>query len=250
MTVSKEEKMRILQEWRIEGLWWEGQISYRDADDIQKAVAKGTLVPVTAPEALYRVSDHVAREHRYLVPECLKLLDVVAVGWENEMNKRGWKREGQFLLVSSLTRPLSLQRELVASGYPTTSGSLHEHGRAFDISLAWFMQHNPQAVRALWYVLSSLRRQGFLNAIDEPELGVVHVGMSPKWSMHSSLATSLFSKPFLFNGAHYYAKSDHEGNVSPWQERRFNDADGTAVVISHRITPREYEGARSQVEWR
>lgn len=174
----ERERTRIKREQKIEQVWWSHRDSYQTDRDVAEGIARETLIPIEGTR-WFRISERCKSHYRALDPIAAKLLEAISRSWAHKMQTRRLSTERTFLVVTSMVRPTEYQRMLELQGLPAISPSSHERGLAFDIGTAWFAGHYPEALKALRDVLENERRHEFLNAIDEPELGIVHIAASP-----------------------------------------------------------------------
>jgi len=180
---SSEEMKAILEQQKIEAIWYKSVVSFETEGNVHRAIEAGELVEVEDGE-WFKISERVREEFRALRPETADLLEDIASAWAEKMTEAGENMERTFLVISSLVRTVEYQRELQAKGYPAADGeqSTHTKGGAFDIAIVWFEKNRPAAAKKLREVLQYLSRPNVrrLSFIDEPTVGALHVAAYPR----------------------------------------------------------------------
>ena len=180
MHTPEEERQAIRAAQEVERTWWESTQPYATTADLTQSLERGELVPIVDSES-FRVSENIPKQFHTLTPNGAFLLREISSTWRARMVEKKLRTEETFLVISSLTRPSDYQNELREKGFPTADESSHERGVAFDIGAAWFREHYPEALETLFEVLGAFQTKGYINYIDEPTVGVVHVAMSPTY---------------------------------------------------------------------
>lgn len=183
--VSRRERLRIEEGYKIERRWWGGVKPFYNDDELFDAVRRGVLVPVQ-DTFLYRISPNAPLRYNYLAPNALYLLRAISERWAWALLRRKIKAE-HYLLVTSLVRTTEYQVELTARDYPTAEDSSHERGLAFDISFEWFEAHLPMGRMVLGQILMDANEEGYLNFIVEDCMQIFHVAVSPTFTAETKL---------------------------------------------------------------
>jgi len=190
--LKSTERAGVISATSDERDWWARPgVRYPTQQDQEKAIARGELVRVPAPNKYFTVPSYIrADEHlQYLRPSALKLLMEALQELDERIN---FSQRGIRFAVISLYRSEGDQGELTEStewyrSVPANQSS-HTAGAAFDISLrshyllnkttdnldtvnTWdsnkFPDYDPTAIEELGAILSEKAGQGLCNLVVE-----------------------------------------------------------------------------------
>lgn len=167
----------IKREQAIEQEWWGRYAPFYTPRDITDAVRWGVLVPAHS-SGVWRISANCRSEFHALTPPALALLEHITTLWEQGLYHRK-HQGGRFLVVTSLTRPVEFQQQLLEEQATPVLQSSHTRGYAFDISYSWFHTNDRQCEKALKAVLKYIKGARLANVIKEKHNKIFHVSPSP-----------------------------------------------------------------------
>ena len=169
----------ILAAQEKEVLWWKEYPSMRTLADITRGLEQKTIMRVPDVGDGYKLSEKIPAELRVLEFGTYGILEKIARTWKDRVKSLRHEGEDLFLVVTSLGRTEEYQKELVAAGYPAAERSAHTKLGAFDIATRWFEDNRPALLAPLTELLAAYAKEGKLNFIAEPTMGVYHVARNP-----------------------------------------------------------------------
>ncbi|MBI3984149.1 hypothetical protein HY346_02510 [Candidatus Microgenomates bacterium] len=143
----------VLEETRIEREWYQDEKSFRDRNEILRAVKAGTLVKIEGnqnylPIMRYRNPTLVETYPPFLRPSAKGLLDEVGKRWREAWNAAGFDPQVR-MSVTSLLRTAAYQKAIVDAGKLADPKSVHTKGEAFDIEArGYYCDETPVNGRA------------------------------------------------------------------------------------------------------
>jgi len=165
----------------VEREWYDGYTRYPDVDRIKAAYSLGRLVKVF-PTDLYRPITRFLnpvlhdRWPPFLSEGAYIALDSLAVMWRRQADVFGVGSEVR-LSVTSLTRSVVYQDELIANGKLAVADSTHTAGGAFDIDLSGYYEVNGTNTPAVISLRTPEEQAPIRQAFNGRELGAA--GMHP-----------------------------------------------------------------------
>jgi|GEM_PF-5595523 len=142
----------------------------QDEDDIEQYLKLGKLEKVYNNTGYYIAKLNFS--HPVLVPKAKKVLKEIGERFDDSTN-------GDFFVVTSLTRSVSGQRRLVKKNVNATPNtSTHSYGCSFDISYTRFNDergYNPRLQKILEEILMAMQKEGKIFVIKERRIACYHV---------------------------------------------------------------------------
>lgn len=174
--------------YKIEYEWWGDLDPLETNNDINKSFIDGELVEVIEDENIRPImrlqNPDLKKWLPYLSRDAHKLLIDLGKNWREKMNKENLPKDIK-LSITSLTRSVEYQKEIISSGKLAVEGSSHTKGKSFDIDGCGYYKgeeainprftdnykdvYDTRVHTILREILQDLKEQGSLNFIPEYE---------------------------------------------------------------------------------
>lgn len=182
----KEEQKEIEKLYEIEYQWWGEEKSFQTQEDIQSAFEDGQLEKVDSDEniqLIMRFSNPELKKWKpYLDKKTADILKEVGRRWRKEADKNNIEKDIR-LAVTSLTRSVEYQKEIIEKGKLAVENSSHTKGKSFDIDGCGYYKgdeainprftesykntYNPEVHTILKKILEKMKKNGRINFIPE-----------------------------------------------------------------------------------
>jgi len=169
----------IVEAQQREATWWQDYPMMKTPQDIHNKVEAGEAEVIADVGEGYKISAKVLPEFRVLENHTCETLHEIAKLWLQKVQQLERENKNVFLVVTSLARTEEYQQKLIAEGYPAVENSTHTKLGAFDISVKWFKENDPELFNVLVEVLNEFAQDEKINVIDEPTIGVYHIAANP-----------------------------------------------------------------------